>query len=295
MDLDSPHPAVPDGLHTAILDWYDAGHRDLPWRNERDPYRIAVSEIMLQQTQVDRVIPAYGRFLATFQTVEVLASAPRDAVIRAWAGLGYNSRAVRLHQLAQAIASAGRWPGSLEDLEALPGVGPYTAAAIASFALDLPVAVMDTNVRRVLGRIVDGQVAPARRAWILARAALPPGRTRDWNQALMDLGATVCTARRPACSRCPAAALCRALQDPGTLLGPAPRTAGRRQPFESTRRYFRGRIVDTLRTSGPLQVADLRLALPRAPEAAGYRLDDLLADLARDGLVRVEGTTVTLA
>lgn len=289
---------VPDGLPAAILAWYDAGHRDLPWREERDPYRVAVSEVMLQQTQVDRVIPAYQRFLATFPTVEDLAAAPREAVIRAWAGLGYNSRAVRLHQMAAAVAKAGAWPDTLEGLQALPGIGRYTAAAIGSFALGIRAAVMDTNVRRTLGRILDGEVAPDRRAWTLADAALPD-RDRDWNQALMDLGATVCTPRRPGCSRCPAAPWCRALQHHAGLLdGPArptPRQSQPGRPFESTRRYFRGRIVDALRTHGALDRDALARTLPRNPAEAGYQLDELLAGLVRDGLVQQEGATVALA
>jgi len=172
-------------LEQLLLTWFGEHARDLPWRRTRDPYAILVSEVMLQQTQVPRVVPRYLEWLERWPTVEALAGDPRSAVIRAWQGLGYNRRAVNLHRAAQAVAASG-WP---DDLTELPGVGPYTAAALANFAFGRPVLPVDTNVRRVQER-TGAEFGPA--------AA----------QALMDLGATICLARVPRCGVCPLAAGC---------------------------------------------------------------------------------------
>ena len=173
-------------MEAALLAWFDAHGRDLPWRRTRDPYAILVSEVMLQQTQVERVIPRYLGWLSRWPTVDALAGATTAEVILEWQGLGYNRRAVNLHRAAHAVAATG-WP---DDLTELPGVGPYTAAAIRSFALGEPVLPVDTNVRRVQER-TGHRFGPA------------------CGQALMDLGATVCVARVPRCSACPLArALC---------------------------------------------------------------------------------------
>lgn len=205
----------------ALLDWYRReGRADLPWRATRDPYAVLVSEIMLQQTQVDRVAPKYRAFLERFPTLRALAEAPTAEVIRAWAGLGYNQRAVRLQQIARQAMSeyGGALPDSLGGLLRLKGVGRYTAGAVACFAFDAQVATVDTNIRRTLWRIFRG-IEPgtwqggeraAREALALAEWALPPGEAYDWQQALMDLGATICVARRPACERCPVREQCAA-------------------------------------------------------------------------------------
>ena len=181
-----------DALRDALLRWYAKERRDLPWRRTADPYAILVSEVMLQQTQVARVVPRYLEWLARWPTAAALAAASRAEVLAAWVGLGYNRRALALHAAAAEVARDG-WP---EDLRALPGVGPYTAAAVASFAFGAQVAAVDTNVRRVAERL--GRGAPD--------ALVPPGRAADWNQAAMELGATVCTARTPRCGACPVAA-----------------------------------------------------------------------------------------
>jgi A/G-specific adenine glycosylase len=172
-------------MQAALLAWHAEHRRDLPWRRTRDPYRVLVSEVMLQQTQVPRVIPRYLAWIDRWPTVEALAAAPRHEVIRAWQGLGYNRRAVSLHRAAQVVAEDG-WP---EDLTELPGVGEYTAAAVRRFALAQPVLPIDTNIRRVLDRS-GGVFGP------------------EAAEALMDLGATVCLARIPRCSECPLAAAC---------------------------------------------------------------------------------------
>ena len=216
-------PARRERIHTLLLEWYAAAGRDLPWRRTRDPFAVLVSEIMLQQTQVDRVLPKYHEFLGRFPTLAALAAAPTADVIRAWAPLGYNVRAVRLQEIArQAVAEyGGALPPTLEGLLALKGIGRYTAGAIACFAFGLPVATVDTNIRRVLWRVFRG-IEPAtwpagqatvREAIALAEWALPVGAAYDWQQALMDLGATVCLSRRPACERCPLATECAALAE----------------------------------------------------------------------------------
>lgn len=198
-----------------MLAWYDAHARDLPWRRTRDPYRIWLSEIMLQQTRVAAVIPYYERFLERFPTVQALANAPEQEVLTAWAGLGYYSRARNLRKAARQIGDS--FPGTYEALRELPGVGDYTAAAIASIAFDLPRAVLDGNVMRVLARLNNdpGDVAsPAtrRRLQQNADALLDRRNPGRFNQALMELGATVCLPRDPRCVVCPVAKHCAALQ-----------------------------------------------------------------------------------
>jgi A/G-specific adenine glycosylase len=198
-----------------LLAWYGKHGRDLPWRRTRNPYRVLVSEIMLQQTQVGRVIPKYYEFLRRYPTMERLAVAPVNEVRRLWYPLGYNARPVRLRQIARETLAryGGRLPDSDDRLRALPGIGRYTAGAILAFAYGRDTAVLDTNVRRVLRRVFVG-TERARRLrgdgpfWELATRLVPRGRGYDFNQALMDLGATLCTARRPDCPRCPVQNLC---------------------------------------------------------------------------------------
>jgi A/G-specific adenine glycosylase len=201
----------------ALIDWFQASHRDLPWRRTSDPYAIWVSEIMLQQTQVQTVIPYYERFLQRFPTLAALASADEDEVIHAWAGLGYYVRARNLWRGAQTVVEhhGGVVPRDPAGLLRLPGVGRYTAGAIASIAFNLPTPILDGNVIRVLCRLFalrgDPKSAPlSARLWELAEALIPSGQASDFNPAMMELGATVCTPTRPACDRCPVADWCRA-------------------------------------------------------------------------------------
>jgi A/G-specific adenine glycosylase len=198
-----------------LLTWYRRHGRDLPWRRTREPYRVLVSEMMLQQTQVDRVLPKYHQFLDRYPTMAALAAAPVDDVRRLWYPLGYNIRPVRLHAIAcEAMAHyGGRLPDSADSLRRLPGVGRYTAGAILAFAHGRDVAILDTNVRRVLGRVFFGprrlrRLRGEKAFWDLAEALVPRGRGYDFNQALMDFGATWCTPRRPRCARCPMRAFC---------------------------------------------------------------------------------------
>jgi len=210
-----PATEVARRFQRRLLAWYREHGRDLPWRRTRAPYRILVSEIMLQQTQVDRVVPKYHEFLRRYPTLGRLAVARVDEVRRLWYPLGYNIRPVRLHAIARETLAryGGRLPDSEERLRALPGIGRYTAGAILSFAYGRDVPILDTNVRRVLGRVFLGaRRAAARREaffWDLAAALVPRGRGYDWNQALMDFGATHCTPRKPRCGGCPMKGFCR--------------------------------------------------------------------------------------
>jgi A/G-specific adenine glycosylase len=262
----------------AILAWYAAVRRDLPWRRTTDPYRILVSEVMLQQTQVARVVPYYEAFLERFPTADALADAPAADVLRLWSGLGYNRRALSLQAACGLVARDG-WPRTVEGLLALPGVGPYTAAAVASFAFGVQAAAVDTNVRRVIERL-DRRGRDARALARRAGSLMPAGRAADWNQAMMELGATVCTARAPACDACPARG-CRSRGRPA--IPATARGTAERVRFEDSDRFVRGRIVAAL-VGGA--------ALPDGVEPE--RLERALAGLERDGLVVREAGAVRL-
>ena len=200
---------VPDRWRQRLLSWYDRNRRDLPWRHDRDPYRVWLSEIMLQQTRVSAVLEHYRRFLQRFPTVQKLASARESSVLAAWSGLGYYRRARMMHAAAKAIVKqhGGRFPGTVAELRALPGIGRYTAAAIASIVFNTPAAVVDGNVERVLGRVFGAGLA-GEPLWQAAEALLSRQRPGDFNQAMMELGAIVCLPRQPRCSICPVFGLC---------------------------------------------------------------------------------------
>ena len=299
-------------FHNAVAAWYARNARILPWRGIADPYAILVSEVMLQQTQVERVIPKYHAFLEAFPTLRALADAQPADVIRLWSGMGYNGRAVRLHRLAREVVDnhGGELPRSAAGLRKLPGIGPYTAAAIASFAFDEAVAVLDTNIYRVLSRVVHGTDAPARDALHpLAEKLLPqagsPITHADWHQALMDIGATLCTARQPRCMLCPLRMLCAAAphlqagNDPALAEASVP-YAPRQSRFQGSARYFRGRIVDHLRkqpdegVEEPALEAVLRDAEATSGAPCPVSLTDLLAALQRDSLIHREDGRVRL-
>jgi A/G-specific adenine glycosylase len=228
--LDTPILA-PSGimeLRRCLLAWYDARARDLPWREDTDPYRVWVSEVMLQQTRVEAVIPYYLRWMERFPSVERLAAAPEEEVMGAWAGLGYYSRARNLHRAAREVRErhGGVLPSDPEALRALPGVGEYTVGAVGSIAFGLPLPAVDGNVRRVLARLGDEpDPTPAvLRRW--AVALVDPERPGDFNQALMELGATVCTPRNPLCGECPLYSMCRARAAGTQAERPVPRRKG---------------------------------------------------------------------
>jgi A/G-specific adenine glycosylase len=212
-----PAPPLRQWFRRRLLTWYDRHGRDLPWRETRDPYRILVSEVMLQQTQVDRVLPKYEEWLARYPTFHALAEAPEADVVRTWYPLGYNIRPRRLHAIArEAVAKYdGELPGDEQTLRSFKGIGEYTAGAVMSFAFGKRAAILDTNVARVLFRVFVGRGdarshAMERHLWAVSRTVLPHRNVFDFNQALMDFGATLCRARKPECQTCPMRAKCRA-------------------------------------------------------------------------------------
>lgn len=227
-------------LRRRLLAWYDAHRRALPWRSDRDPYRVWISEAMLQQTRVETVIPYYQRFLARFPTVGALAAAPLEDVLAVWSGLGYYSRARTLHAAAGAIVSnwGGELPSERAALLELPGIGPYTAGAIASIAFDRAEPLVDGNVARVFCRwfaLADAASSPrlARELWSVASEFVAAGdRSGDWNQALMELGALVCTPRDPSCAECPVSRDCRARIEGRVSELPWPKERPRAIPIE---------------------------------------------------------------
>ena len=208
--------SVPE-FPSALLEWYSQHARDLPWRNNPNPYAVWVSEIMLQQTRVETVIPYFKRWMETFPTIASLAIASQQEVLSAWEGLGYYGRARNLHHAAQTVMAewGGKLPRDFAALRRLPGVGRYTAGAIASIAFGLDTPALDGNIRRVLARLFDvaeplGSPAAEKRFWELVASNLPPGKAANYNQALMDLGALICTPRQPDCPHCPLRAGCAA-------------------------------------------------------------------------------------
>ena len=267
--------------------WYGRTARDLPWRRTRDPYAVLVSEVMLQQTGVARVLPAYTAFLRRFPTLGALARASLADVLRAWSGLGYNRRARDLHRIAQLHPRAV--PGTREALDALPGVGAYTAGAVICFSRGESVAFADTNIRRVLGRVLLGRIATEREAVALDERLVPRRRADRWHHALMDLGATVCFARTPRCDVCPLAEGCRSR---GRVVRAAPR---RQAAFATSDRRVRGRIVALLRDGDGLTLRALtaRLEDLRVPQLARTLVDEGLLEIKR-GRVRLPGAESTV-
>ncbi|MDA1036268.1 MAG: A/G-specific adenine glycosylase [Chloroflexi bacterium] len=293
-------------LHQAVSDWYAANARDLPWRSAPflgDPYAVLVSEVMLQQTQVDRTIPKFLAFMDRFPTVAALAVASPGEVITLWAGMGYNNRAVRLHRLAQQVTQelAGVLPKDVELLRALPGIGPYTAAAVACFAFNAAVPVLDTNIYRVLSRVAHGVHAPSRSELEPLASELLSGESAPldasaWHQALMDIGATICTKSRPRCMLCPLREQCAAapaLQDgvDRNLAEASVPYAPKQGRFAGSTRYYRGRIVEALRKGEPLNIASLQETLN---PGAGVDLEPLIAGIISDGLAVREDNTLRL-
>ena len=210
-----PSPDARQRFRRAILGWYRRNGRDLPWRRTSDPYHILVSEVMLQQTQVERVVPKYHEWLVKYPSLEALASAAEDDVAETWRPLGYNIRPRRLHAIARESVSryGGRLPSDRETLLSFKGIGAYTAGAIRSFAFRERAAILDTNVARVLFRVFVRRGDPKAHAmkkhlWAVSEAIVPYKHVFDFNQALMDLGATVCVARKPKCDECPMTSLC---------------------------------------------------------------------------------------
>ena len=287
-------PTGVEAVREALVSWYEAGHRDYPWRETTDPYAILVSEVMSQQTQLDRVLEPWREFLDRWPTVESLAAADRSEVVGFWTdeSLGYNNRAKYLHEAAGQVLTEhdGEFPRTPEGLQELMGVGPYTANAVASFAFNEGDAVVDTNVKRVLYRafaeIHNSDDPPYEE---VANALMPEGQSRVWNNAIMELGGVACQ-KTPRCDGegCPWREWCHAYQT-GDFTAPDVPT----QPsFEGSRRQFRGRVVRTLGEHDELALDDLgpRIRVDYTPDGDHGRewLRSLLSDLANDGLVDVE-------
>lgn len=278
---------APDDISGTLAIWFQAHQRDLPWRRDPTPWGVMVSEFMLQQTPVQRVLPVWDQWLNRWPTPAALAVEPAAEAIRAWGRLGYPRRAMRLHAASVAITEqhAGAVPSSYEALVALPGVGDYTAAAIVSFAFGGRALVMDVNIRRFLARYFRGEAtAPAHITAAereMARALVPWNEPATWAAATMELGQTICTARDPACDRCPVAAGCAWL---GAGKPGAEQRTTRPQKYEGTDRYVRGLIMARLR-EGPADMAELRALRPMDP----IQLDRALDSLISDGLVDPSG------
>ena len=288
-------PADLTSRAATLLAWGEASLRPLPWRATRDPWAVLVSEVMAQQTGVDRVVGYYHAFLGRFPTPAECAAAAAGEVVRLWAGLGYNRRAVNLHRCARAVVDRhdGALPGDLDALVALPGIGPYTARAVLAFAFERPVGVVDTNVGRVLARW-EGRRLRRAEAQALADKLVPPGGAWAWNQAVMELGGTVCRRRRPICAGCPARAWCgwaaAGLAPPDPADGSA--GVGTGQPrFEGSDRQGRGRLVEAL-CRGPVAVGDLPAVMGWPDDPA--RADRVAVGLIEDGLARCDGDHVLL-
>lgn len=295
-----------EAIREHLLTWFEANRRDLPWRHTRDPYRILISEVMLQQTQVDRVISYYERFLECFPTVGALAEAPTSEVIRLWSGLGYNRRAVNLQRTAQAVIEqfSGVFPSDVSALRSLPGIGPYTAGAIACFAFELDSAFVDTNMRRVIHRLFAGPELPEpvlneREVIELAARLVPPGDGWRWNQALIEFGALQCSARKPLCMVCPMQRDCAAFPSIQSTLRTLPKGTRLKQEgaFEGSNRWYRGRAIEALRGSDHgLSLTDLgaHIRTDFTPGDLPW-LVDLVRGLERDGLASVAEESPTYA
>ena len=277
-------------MQSAVLDWYAVNGRDLAFRRTSDPWAILVSEVMAQQTQAARAAEAWTRFMGAYPTPAAMADASAADVIRAWRGLGYNRRALALHRAALAIVDdhGGSVPDTLEALMALPGIGPYTARAVLAIAFGRPVAALDVNIRRVLGRAFGLDAAAPGARQPAADRLIPAARAADWTHALMDVGAAFCRPREPRCVSCPLEAWCPVA---GSVVAPV--SDGRPSPrFASTTRWLRGRILDALRD---------------APDNAWVRFDSSIGDhglpavsaalaaLGSEGLIALDGDCARLA
>ncbi len=275
----------------SLTEWFQAHGRDLPWRRSREPWTILISETMLQQTQALRVVERLGPFVERFPCPDAMASSSVGDVIAEWSGLGYNRRAVALHRTAVAICDrhGGVVPSALADLQALPGVGPYTARAVRVFAFEMNDAVVDTNIGRVLARWENRSLKPAE-AQRLANALVPNAQPWTWNQAIMELGALLCR-RQPHCAACPVSGECAWFQAGQPLPDPASGSAGVSKPqrrFEGSDRQGRGRLLRHLAT-GDVHQSQLGDAMGWPDDQA--RADRVVAGMVDDGLVERIGTS----
>ena len=273
-----------------VLAWGVPRLRDLPWRQTRDPWAVLVSEVMLQQTQVARVVPRWHAFLDRFPTPDTCAVAPLGDVLREWQGLGYPRRARNLHATARRVVELGRFPHELHELLALPGVGPYTARAVMAFAFELDAAVVDTNIARVYARVAGERLTP-KRVQTMADDACPTGDAWVWNQCLMDLGAVLCRPANPGCGECPVQRRCAwrggaAVPDPAVG---SSGVSGRQARFDGSDRQARGRLMKAL-SDGPVARVDVAAVMQRDAATAAR----LLAALIDEGLCQPDRSTIRL-
>lgn len=296
-------PALsPDSVkkfRATLLSWYAEAARDLPWRKTHDPYAVIVSELMLQQTQVDRVIPKYNAWMKQFPTAQDLAKASTRDVLEAWQGLGYNRRARFLQKMAQEVTKKynGTFPGTLEELIALPGIGPYTARAVLNFAFAKPEPIVETNVRRALSRIFvsykNTLTLTEDEYWALAHAVTPQKDHYNFNQAIMDFGAVICIAKKPKCGSCPFQKMCNSYPD---ILEAKPqqlrvtKKANETLYFGEPRRIWRGRILKFLHTPQAKKSGATLNAIGKAIQDDFSRereewLMSVLSTLIADGMV----------
>jgi A/G-specific adenine glycosylase len=284
-------------MQAALLRWGEGSRRDLPWRRTRDPWAVLVSEVMLQQTQVPRVVPIYKEFMRRFPTAAACASVPVGDVVRVWSGLGYNRRAVNLHRAATAIVAwhESHVPEGLAELRSLPGVGAYTARAVRVFAFGYEEGLVDTNAGRFLARAAAGRPLSTTEAQTVADGLVPSGRAWEWGQAVFDLGALVCTRRNPRCDICPVQEWCSwsraGCVAPDPLHGSAGVSA-RQSPFVGSDRQGRGRLVAALRRH---RVPWAELAATAGWPGDGARAERVAAQLVVEGIAESDGEFLRLS
>lgn len=267
-------------MRRLLLSWYQKAKRDLPWRKTQDPYAIVLSEIMLQQTQVDRVIPKWEAWLQLFPTWADLARAKTANVLKAWSGLGYNRRALMLQKLAGTVEERGSFPKDEESMRALPGIGPYTAGAVAAFAFRINgSAPVDTNIDRVLRRVFGYHKKDAKAVAALAKEIVPAD-VASWNHALMDLGASKCVARKPQCETCPLRTICASYPCKGDDILKA-----KQKKFEGSDRMYRGRLLKALHKEVVLRRNEIRKEIDLSDD---IRVQRIIDGLQKDGFIRVD-------
>ncbi len=262
-----------------LLEWYHKNKRDLPWRKTTDPYAILVSEVMLQQTQVDRVIPKYNAFLQRFPTLQSLAGASAGDVLGAWSGLGFNRRALHLLNIAKTTPQIPTTPESLRQLK---GIGEYTSRAVASFAYNYPAAVVDINVKRVYTRIFGSCDIDD-----IAQEMLPQD-SRMWNNAIMDFGAMICIAENPLCFSCPFSTPCHAFSEAKDPTRIAIIAAPPQSKFIGSRRYYRGQLLKLLKEKREVEIKDVQTQWKKKEKW----IHELITEMAKEGLVKVNGNNV---